>query len=179
MKVLDLRCAGGHIFEGWFGSEDDYLNQKETGLLQCPVCGAVQIEKMLSAPRVQAKSNTKKASPKRGKAPNIESTEAGTLADHSDKTMPAPLEHVAQSIANLPADVQAQLQSHWLQVAREMVSKADDVGTDFANEARRIHYGDAPERAIHGQATLQEAKELIDEGVAVLPLPDGVKNTMQ
>ena len=82
-------------------------------------------------------------------------------------------------MANLPPEVQAQLQAHWLSVAREVVAKAEDVGADFANEARRIHHGDAPDRAIHGEASFEEAKALMDEGVAVLPLPDGVKTTMQ
>lgn len=183
MKVLDLRCSAGHIFEGWFGSEQDYQRQRETGLLQCPMCGVLTVEKTLSTPKVQAKSNTKQT-PQTPQTPQQAPSAAGQAPRGQGESAPpahqeAVQEAAAQAMANLPPEVQAQLQAHWLSVAREVVAKAEDVGADFANEARRIHHGDAPDRAIHGEASFEEAKALMDEGVAVLPLPDGVKTTMQ
>jgi hypothetical protein len=52
MKVLDLRCANGHGFEGWFGSEDDFLDQNGRGLVECPLCADHVITRLPSAPRL-------------------------------------------------------------------------------------------------------------------------------
>ena len=169
MKVLNLRCAGGHIFEGWFGSEEDYQSQKMSGLLVCPVCGHAEIEKGLNAPRLKAKSNSKPAASVQQPLPKHQQAVA---ANPSSKAQ-------AQALANIPAEVQTRLQAEWMQMARQLVAKAEDVGDDFANEARRIHTGDAPERAILGQATPEQAHELLEEGIAVLPLPEGIKNSLQ
>ncbi|MCS6811421.1 MAG: DUF1178 family protein [Tepidimonas sp.] len=133
MKVLDLGCAHGHVFEGWFASEEDYQAQRERGLLECPVCGDRQVDKRLSAPYVQTR---------RG----------------GDEPPAAP-----------PSAVQ---QAELLQRLREWVRGAEDVGERFAEEARAMHHGDAPTRRIRGRASLAEAAELWDEGIAVLPLPD-------
>lgn len=82
-------------------------------------------------------------------------------------------------MAELPPDVHARLQAQWLRMARQLVSQGEDVGEAFAQEARRIHEGEAPERHIHGQTTMQEARQLLEDGIAVIPLPDVVKNTVQ
>jgi hypothetical protein len=63
------------------------------------------------------------------------------------------------------------LQAAWMQMVRHVMSNTEDVGETFPEEARKIHYGESPERAIRGQATADETAELIDEGIAVLPLP--------
>ncbi|MEW6694743.1 hypothetical protein Tther_00615 [Tepidimonas thermarum] len=139
MKVLDLGCAQGHVFEGWFASEDDYQAQRERGLLTCPVCGEQRVEKRLSAPHVQ----TRRADPPRELAP------------------PSP-----------DAPDGAPQQARWLQALRALVHNSEDVGERFAAEARAIHEGRAPQRSIRGVATPDEAVALLEEGVAVVPLPD-------
>lgn len=72
-----------------------------------------------------------------------------------------------------------QLQAQWLRLAREMVAKAEDVGDSFAQEARRMHEGEAPQRSIYGQTTLKQARELWEDGIAALPLPAISKETVQ
>jgi hypothetical protein len=142
MKVLDLQCAHEHRFEGWFASEDDFRDQLERGLVQCPACGDAVIVKRLSAPRLNF-----------GSAREPEAQPASPSA--------AP----AGGVAELP------LRQAWIAMARHIAAHSDDVGRRFAEEARRMHYGEIGPRAIRGEATVDEALEMIDEGIEILPLP--------
>jgi len=150
MKVLDLFCAQGHGFEGWFASEEDFQNQLACGLVQCPLCTSADVRKALSAPRLNLRATAPRSIPEADEAPPQPSSPAAAPAAE-----PALQE----------------LQAAWLRVARRIVAQTEDVGTRFAEEARRMHYGDAQERGIRGQATAREAEELLDEGIAVMPLP--------
>lgn len=151
MKVLDLSCRHGHVFEGWFASEDDFQSQKGRGLVQCPLCGDAQIEKRLSAPRL----NLGAAAP----APAAPSAPAPSASTPSRQA----------------------LQAAWLRASRELIAKTEDVGARFAEEARRMHQGEIEARGIRGQATLKEAAALLEEGIAIVPLPlaGGAKETLQ
>ncbi|MFN3611653.1 DUF1178 family protein [Tepidimonas sp.] len=146
MKVLDLACAHGHRFEGWFASEEEFRDQSARGLLECPVCGDQAIEKQLSAPYVQTRRAEPPEEP-RSTAPQV-----------------AP----AERSAPLSPEQQAQV----LRALRAWVQDSEDVGERFAAEARAIHHGEAEARSIRGVATPGEAAALLEEGVPVLPLPD-------
>lgn len=152
MKVLNLQCVHQHSFEGWFASEDDFQNQLSRGLIACPMCGDGAIAKMPSAPRLN-------------------------LAGSREPAEPAPA--AAQPAAMLPAD--PRLQAAWLRLARQVMANTEDVGARFAEEARRIHYGESEERGIRGQASREETEALLEEGIDVLPLPlpDVLKGTLQ
>lgn len=152
MKVLDLQCEHQHVFEGWFASEDDYSQQLERGLLTCPVCGTNAVQKMLSAPRLNLG---------RGEAPVAE----------------APTQ--AQAQANAPD--MAGMQAHMLRAMRELMARTEDVGERFADEARAMHNGEIERRNIRGRTTPDVARELLEEGIEILPLPDlpVVKETLQ
>lgn len=152
MKVLDLSCTHGHVFEGWFASEDDYLGQRASGLLQCPVCGDTVVEKRLSAPRLNLGDAS---APERRDADGSATSEASVLVEQG-----------AQGAQALQA-----AQGQWLRALREVMARTEDVGERFADEARRMHYGEAEERNIRGQASREETLELLEEGIAVLPLP--------
>ncbi len=153
MKVLDLQCAQGHAFEGWFASEDDFLVQRKKAQVQCPICGDAQVTKKLSAPRLNLSSA--RGEP-HGPAPAEQSVAA----------------HAAQSVDPMAA---------WLQMSRKLAEQTTDVGARFAEEARKIHYGEVPEHAIRGQASAQETRELLEEGIPVMPLllPEGAKGSLQ
>lgn len=153
MKVLDLSGACGHVFEGWFGSEEDFLDQLSRGLLECPLCGDRQITKRLSAPRLNLARSPEPIPP---------TSPAATT------TPPAP----AHPPSALPAGGWAAVQAAWWHAMREVATKTEDVGEQFAQEARRIHHGTSPARDIRGRATVEEARALLEEGVDVLPLPD-------
>ena len=165
MKVLDLHCGHGHAFEGWFSSEDDFQTQWAGGLLECPLCGDKSVVKRPSAPRL----NLSGASEPHRAAP-------GTHAVGSEPS-PQTASHDAH-VAALPP---AALQAAWMQVMRRVVAQTEDVGERFAEEARRIHYGETHERAIRGKATPEQTEALLDEGIEVmhLPLPDGFKSPLQ
>lgn len=155
MKVLDLLCAHDHAFEGWFGSEDDFQAQLARGLVQCPLCGTTEIRKGLSAPRLNL---------------------------HGASSAPDPRQEPADALPHAATDMMPQaMQAAWLQMARQIMARTEDVGQRFASEARRMHYGEIKERAIRGQATAEQTAELIDEGIAVLPLllPEGAKEPLQ
>lgn len=144
MKVFNLQCSAQHAFEGWFASEEDYAHQTGQGMLACPLCGDTAVLKLPSAPRL----NLGGATPPKEVA----------AATPSNQAM-------------LPArDAQA-LQAAYLQFARRMIEQTEDVGERFADEARRIHYGEVEERGIRGQASPEQTQELLEEGITVLPLP--------
>lgn len=148
MKVLNLRCANGHGFEGWFASEEDFLDQNGRGLLECPLCADKVVTRMPSAPRLNL----------------------------SGAREPAPAATAAVRPAQ-PADLQAA----WLDAARRLIAETEDVGERFADEARRIHYGEVPQRGIRGQATAEQREALRDEGIETfaLPLPAALKGPVQ
>lgn len=149
MKVLDLRCANDHRFEGWFGSDADLQSQQERGLLTCPVCGHSEVERLPSAPRLNLSSSRADAASKRGVAQAVEG-EGG---------------------------VPVALQQLYLKAVRHILATTEDVGERFAEEARRMHYNEAPERGIRGTTSREEAQELAEEGIDVMPLlvPDALK----
>ena len=149
MKVLDLACVQAHVFEGWFASEADFLDQRTRGLVECPCCGDRQIEKRLSAPRL----NLGRSGPE-----PVESA-----------VKPAPSGSAPQAA---PGGLPAHLQAAWWQAMREVAARTEDVGERFAEEARRMHHGEAERRDIRGRASGAQALELLEEGIAVLPLPD-------
>ena len=146
MIVFDLACDQAHVFEAWFGSTEDYEGQRARGLVSCPLCGSPEVMKAVMAPNVAPKGNQLPATRPVKPLPMI----AGDG--------PAPAE-IKQALAKL-----AEMQ-------RKALETSEDVGKRFATEARAIHEGDAPERVIHGQATIDDAKSLIADGVGVMPLP--------
>lgn len=162
MKVLDLRCSLDHAFEGWFASEDDFVAQCGRHLVQCPMCGSSEVRKALSAPRLNLRGLREPA-------------EAGDPV-----VQPAPADQTA-ALAPGEAPPRKALEAMWLQLARHVVAHTEDVGDRFAVEARRMHHQEVPERGIRGQATAQETEQLLEEGIAVLPLlmPEAAKNTLQ
>lgn len=155
MKIFDLQCTNGHVFEGWFSSEDDFQDQQDRDLLSCPLCGETGVSKVPSAPRLNLRRGRKRG--------------AGA-------GKPGP--EAAEPVASVSKQA---LQAAWLETVRRVMAHTEDVGERFTEEARRIHYGEAAERGIRGQATREQTRELLDEGIPVLPLPlpEGAKDTLQ
>ena len=177
MKVLDLQCALGHSFEGWFGSQADYDAQRDRGLVTCPVCNDSDITKMLSAPRLNLGHGL---APDPTPAQGAPATGAGGLAG----TTSGRAVEVPPSAPNLPdvaPETLQQLQAAMVKMVRHVMANTEDVGTQFAEEARKIHYGEREERNIRGQATREETEALIDEGIDVMPLPvpENLKGPLQ
>ena len=193
MKVLDLACPNGHVFEGWFASEDDYQSQRERQLIECPFCGSHELSKRLSAPRLNLKAHAPSQPSKQGldaqdskggvsnphdanreasRAPASPDYSVGQYADAAD---------AARSGASESASELVRLQAAWLAVARQIIRETRDVGDQFVSRSRQMHYGEIEPQAIRGIASPDEAQELRDEGIDVvtLPLPQLAKETLQ
>lgn len=154
MKVLNLRCTHGHLFEGWFSSEDDFLDQNGRGLIDCPLCTDKVITRMPSAPRLNL-SNTRHVIPPQPVA--------------ATAPAPSPAPAAAPELKVTPENVE--LQAMYLQAVKQVMARTEDVGERFPEEARRIHYGESKHRGIRGQASPEERATLADEGIDVVPLP--------
>jgi len=157
MIVFDLACtANGHRFEGWFGSSDDFADQQARGLVVCPACNSADVVRAVSAPHIGRKAN-QRAEPSRQTVLPAVPVQAPTSAPAMQADSPLPPEAIAalKTIATLQAE--ALKSSTW-------------VGKRFADNARAMHYGETDVTPIHGQATPQEARALIEEGVDIAPI---------
>lgn len=146
MIVYDLTCSAGHRFEGWFSSSADFDDQQGRGLVACPDCGSGDVAKAPMAPAV----------PRKG-------SQSASVRTNDETPLPvaggAPPPEVAAAFAQL-----AQMQAAALKESRW-------VGDSFAEQSRAMHYGERKAETIHGKATPKEAEALLEEGVAVTPLP--------
>ncbi|POF30416.1 DUF1178 family protein [Roseibium marinum] len=158
-----LVCDSAHNFEGWFRNSDDFESQCDRQLVVCPICGAVDIKKGLMAPAVST-SRTKET--------------VSIPANTDERPAPAsalvsPAAASMQPSALLPVDVrQKEIVEALREVRARIIENSENVGADFAAEARKMHYGEAEARSIYGETTSQDAEALLDEGIAVLPLPE-------
>ena len=173
MKVLDLRCANGHGFEGWFGSEDDYLAQNGRGLIACPACNDQAITRLPSAPRLNLSGARE---PRPAASPAAAAGAAGAAAGAA---LSAGTTAVVQAASAEPQP--ADLQAVWLKAVRELMANTEDVGERFPEEARRIHYGEVAPHGIRGQATPAERAALHEEGIETMaiPVPQALKGPVQ
>ena len=179
MKVLNLQCASMHTFEGWFGSEEDYQSQRERGLVACPMCANTEVRKLPSAPRLNlgaAEPRPSKSSP--SEEPAIA---AGTSVTPTNAPAAPIAETVASSLAQVHPEAAEMVQEAWMKMVKHVIANTEDVGQNFAEEARKMHYGESEERNIRGQASVDETKDLLEEGIEVMPLPvpDALKGGLQ
>jgi len=158
MIHYNLRCKKGHVFESWFQSSSAYEQQERRKLVSCPVCGSTDVERAIMAPQIVSKKG-------RDSAPSRSSPEpASVLAPAAEVTPPYP------STPLLMAQ-ERELRAKLKELRDHIVKNADNVGERFPNEARKMHYGDIEHRPIYGEASPDEARALIDEGVEVMPVP--------
>jgi hypothetical protein len=149
MIRYNLRCDRGHAFESWFQSSSAYESQEKRKLVSCPACGSVKVERAIMAPQVVSKKGRDSAVP----------------------SPAAPTEVAAPASTPLLMAQERELRAKLKDLRDHIVKNADNVGERFPNEARKMHYGDIEHRPIYGEASPEEARSLIDEGVEVSPLP--------
>jgi hypothetical protein len=150
MIRYQLRCELGHPFESWFQSSAAYETQERRKLVSCPACGSSKVERAIMAPQIVSKKDHHGAAP----APAAEAA-------------PAP----APASTPLMLAQERELRAKLKELRDHIVKNADNVGERFPNEARKMHYGDIEHRPIYGEASPDEARALIDEGVEVSTLP--------
>lgn len=156
MINFDVRCKYGHVFEAWFGSNAAFEMQRDDHQIECPICGSNHVSKAIMAPNIGTKSNRKQPTTRR--VPEGSEAEAGEFIE-------------PVGLTSLPPKLQNELE-HVLNRVRDHVEKTCEyVGSDFPEEARKIHYGETPDRGIYGEATIEESEELLDEGIDVIALP--------
>jgi hypothetical protein len=155
MIHYNLRCKTGHAFESWFQSSSAYESQEKRKLVNCPVCGSTDVERAIMAPQIVSKKGREIAPSEPMPAP------AAPAAEVSPPTPSTPL-LMAQ---------ERELRAKLKELRDHIVKTADNVGERFPNEARKMHYGDIEHRPIYGEASPDETRALIDEGVEVMPLP--------
>jgi hypothetical protein len=144
-----LRCAEGHSFESWFQSSSAYEAQEKRNLVSCPICGSSKVERDIMAPQIVSKK-----------------------ARESSVPAPAPaMEATPPASTPLLMAQERELRTKLKELRDHIVKNADNVGERFPSEARKMHYGDIEHRPIYGEASPDEARALIEEGVEVTPLP--------
>ncbi|HET7911025.1 MAG TPA: DUF1178 family protein [Pseudolabrys sp.] len=150
-----LVCREGHQFESWFQDSAAYDKQAKRSLISCPHCGSVKVEKAIMAPRLAATAK------KRDKP--IEAPAAAPEAAPA----PAPASAPVAMISPQEQEIRTKLK----ELRDHLIKNADNVGTKFPEEARKMHYGEIEHRSIYGVASPEEAKELSEEGIEFHPLP--------
>ena len=155
MIRYSLRCDRGHAFESWFQSSSAYEQQEKRKLVNCPACGSAKVERAIMAPQIVSRKGREIAAPERAAAP-APAPEATTAAATSTPLL------MAQ---------ERELRAKLKELRDHIVKNADNVGESFPNEARKMHYGDIEHRPIYGEASPDDARALIEEGVEVSPLP--------
>jgi hypothetical protein len=165
MFIVDLACADGHEFEGWYGDQQEFLELKEQGELSCPLCGCEEVARVPSAPRISTSTT-------RGEKRTPE-TPAQVPAAPAPSAAPA-----AAAPPPTPPPVPMEVQKALSEVLQQVRASHEDVGEQFAERALAMHRGDEEHKPIHGHATPDEEDELVEEGVAFarLPIPDIEKN---
>ena len=160
MIKYQLICHKSHGFEGWFGDSAAFESQQEAGLLTCPVCGSADVRRALMAPNL--------ASPK---------TRKTDLAEKQPSAQPEPQpqpQAPQQASAALPSAAARKMQELMFEMRAlqtKIREECRDVGNDFAEEARKIHYGEVEPEGIYGQATAEEHEALDEEGIEIMDMP--------
>jgi hypothetical protein len=149
MIRYSLQCERGHAFESWFQSSSAYESQEKRKLVNCPICGSARVERAIMAPQIVSKKGKDSALPAPAAAADVAPPASTPLLMAQERELRAKLKELRDHI----------------------VKSADNVGERFPVEARKMHYGDIEHRPIYGEASPDEARALIEEGVEVTPLP--------
>lgn len=184
MINYSLACDNGHEFDGWFRNSGDYDKQKSLGLVVCPVCDSASVQKRLMAPNVSTSRSQKKARGEQQAVQAVAAAAAQATASKSAASTPstgtaAPAAGAEQAVStSLPApelqkipEKAKELIEALREFRKQVVTNSEYVGDKFAEEARKIHYGETEERGIYGETTPDDAKELLEEGIELMPLP--------
>jgi hypothetical protein len=163
MIKYSLHCNHAHEFEAWFKNSADYDKQKKRGLVTCPACGSAKIEKSLMAPSLGRGTKKKDTVP---------------VAEHATET-PAPVASppaegkspVAIMSPQIMSPQERELRSKLKELRDQLTKNAENVGGKFPEVARKMHYGEIEHRSVYGEASAQEAKEMLEEGIEFHPLP--------
>jgi hypothetical protein len=165
MILYRLRCSKGHEFDSWFKDSKSYERQEKKSLIGCAVCGDSKVARALMTPRIGAGAKTKGKKIEATTAPVPASTPAA--ADVPAAAPTAEQQQMAAIARHLPKEMRETL----IKLRKQVEENCDHVGDKFAEEARKIHYGESEKRGIYGETTEKEAEELAEEGIEFGRLP--------
>ena len=163
-----LRCERGHAFESWFQDSSSFEKQAKRGLVSCPMCDSVKVEKSIMAPQIPRKGRT--AEQRASEERTVRAVARQKKQKAEAAAAPAP-ETAAPSPEPLVMAQDTEFRAKLKELRDHIKANADNVGEQFPEQARKMHYGEIEHRPIYGDASPKEAKALIEEGVDVLPLP--------
>ena len=161
-----VRCEAGHEFEGWYRDSKTYETLQAAGAVSCPECGSAEVRRAPMAPALSGTKATQRADP----APAGRSEDDGSEAPAASATPPGPPAPVSAEDAKR-VHVMGKIREAMVEMRRHVEKNADYVGPKFADEARKIHYGETRERSIYGEATDAESDALRDEGIEFGRIP--------
>jgi hypothetical protein len=157
MILYRLRCSQGHEFDSWFKDSKTYERQEKKSLVGCAVCGDAKVTRALMAPRLGTKGNKKAA--------------AVTTVAAPPAAPPPEVQQAHQQMAALTRQMPKELREALVKARSEIEKNCEHVGDKFADEARKIHYGESDKRGIYGETSDKEAEELAEEGIEFGRLP--------
>ncbi len=161
MILFDVKCSGGHVFEAWFQNNEAFEKQVNSELVECPLCGCTRTSKSLMAPNISANNSLVELDAAHSQ--NEHDHHKVLVSAHSSKTNEVSSDDVKRALEHM---------HNTMAKFRKQVEKTCEyVGDDFADEARKIHYGESEMRGIYGETTIKETEELLDEGIDILPIP--------
>ena len=157
-----LVCRKGHAFESWFENSAAYDKQAKRGLVSCPICGDLKVEKAIMSPKISTGGKPSEAAPpSASEAPN---------AAAPGPSAPLPADAAKAPVA-LVSPQEREFRQKLKELREHLTRNADYVGQKFPEVARKMHYGEMDHRSIYGEATPQDAKEMHEEGIQFHPLP--------
>ncbi|MEI6202104.1 MAG: DUF1178 family protein [Enhydrobacter sp.] len=157
MILYRLRCSKGHEFDSWFKDSKTYERQEKKSLVGCAVCGDAKVTRALMAPRLGTKGNKKSTA--------VTTVEAPPPAPTAEQIQ------AQQQMAAIATKMPKELREALVKVRTEIEKNCEHVGDKFAEEARKIHYGESDKRGIYGETSDKEAEELAEEGIEFGRLP--------
>lgn len=165
MILFDLRCTEGHCFEAWFKNSDSFDNQCRTGEIACPYCGTSEVRKALMAPTVRTRAAVPEQAGAESNTAPVPVTHRTPTSAESNQAAPS-----ARTATPVEPKLAAMLQT-LRAMQRHIVQHYEHVGPAFAEEARKIHYGERDKCDIYGEASAKEAEALRDEGIEIAVIP--------
>ncbi len=173
MIKYSLICDKAHEFESWFSNSAGFETQVKRGLVDCPHCGSIKVSKALMAPSVATsrKKDARQDAHSHAMRQAIAAMPPPAAAIPPAADAPAPIAPAVQQPLTLLDDTHVQLRAAIRELHEKIIATSEDVGKKFSDEARKMHDGDTPVRSIRGEATFEEAKELWEDGIPVLPIP--------
>ena len=177
MIIFDLICSKNHIFEGWFGSSEEYFKQKHNNLLLCPHCGSSDVQKSVMAPNIGLKSNQKLSKKShrdvsKTDTPQYSGVDIGSQTQLNEENGKNIATEKVSNVDNPSNEILEKTMIETLtKVQNELLKESIWVGHKFTDEVRAIHYGESDHRKIHGHVSEKQASELTEEGIDIAPLP--------